>query len=207
MKVDDLIKIMQVPLASDAYKKHGGKSFLTSIDATYTRERLTEIFGPYGIGWGVDWSPDNAKDWMTQTTKGKDRYHFALMQADFWFMLDGERVSFPVTGYSDNDNLGDAMEGARTNAVSSGAKALLFQLHVYKNAPAPSPQQRQSTPARHWSETADNRNAIIAKLTAASKTTHQLFKACGVTDWADMARFEGTGKDALAAVGITVNGS
>jgi hypothetical protein len=130
----DILKAMQALLPSAAYKRHGGKSFLTSIDATYTRERLTEIFGAYGVGWGLTWHPDNAKDWMTE---GKQGYHFALLQAEFWFVLDGERVSFPVTGYNNSDNLGDAMEGARTNAVSSGAKALLFQLHVYKDKPAP----------------------------------------------------------------------
>jgi hypothetical protein len=130
--IDKVLELMMTPLAGGAFKKHPSKSYLTTISADYSRERLTKIFGLFGLGWGLKWDPANTRDWTTVSAKGKDRYHFALIQAEFWFKLGEEIISFPVTGYSENDNLGDAMEGARTNAVGAGAKQLLFQLHIYK---------------------------------------------------------------------------
>lgn len=128
-----IIELMLRPLPDKAYKKHGGKSFLTTISPDYTRERLTKIFGLFGIGWGLNWETRNTKEWTSQTTAGKDRYNFAIQQAEFWFSFGTDIISFLVTGYSENDNLGDAMKGARTSCISDGAKQLLFQLHIYKD--------------------------------------------------------------------------
>ncbi len=141
---EGVIRLMITALENTAYKTHPTKSYLTTISSDYTRERLTKVFGPFGMGWGLTWDAKNTKQYMTKTDKDKDRYHFALLQADFWYKMGADIVSFPVTGYSVNDNLGDAMEGARTNAVSAGAKQLLFQIHVYKNAPYKSPMQDSS---------------------------------------------------------------
>ncbi len=128
-----VLELMMHPLPNAAFKQHPTKSYLTTISPDYSRERLTKIFGLFGVGWGLNWSPDNTEHWTTTTKANKPRYHYAIHQADFWFKMGDEIVSFPVTGYSDNDNLGDAMSGARTNAIGAGAKQLLFQIDVYKN--------------------------------------------------------------------------
>lgn len=130
--VDKVLELMMTPLPQAAFKQHPTKTYLTTISPDYSRERLTKIFGLYGIGWGLTWDPAHTERWTTTTSTNKPRYHFALLQAEFWFKLGDETISFPVTGYSDNDNLGDAMSGAKTNAVGQGAKQLLFQLHIYK---------------------------------------------------------------------------
>lgn len=144
---DKILELMQYALPGGAYKTHPTRSYLTTIDPAYTRERLTRVFGLYGYGWGLDWEPVNTLNFETQTKKGDTRYHFAITKAIFWFKFGEDRVAFPVTGHSDNDNLGDAMKGARTVCVSDAAKQLMFQLHIYKNeeyhAP-PSPETSQN---------------------------------------------------------------
>ena len=136
--VNDITEQMIAPLDPSGFKRHPTKSYLTTISPAHTRERLTQVFGVYGYGWGLDWKPENTNMYETETSTGKARFNFSLMQADFWYMLineSGDRIQFkfPVTGFSDNDNPGDAMAGARTSAIGAGAKELLFQLHIYKN--------------------------------------------------------------------------
>lgn len=132
-----ILHLLISPLASNAYKVHQSKSYLTQIDAAHTRERLTKIFGLNGIGWGIDWQPEQTKTFETKTSTGKARYHFVIEKAEFWYIvvIDGanQKITIPVTGYSDNDNPGDAMSGATTSLISTGAKALLFQIDIYKS--------------------------------------------------------------------------
>jgi hypothetical protein len=140
----EVIELMLKPLPKNAIKPHQTKSYLSQISPAYTRERLTKVFGLHGVGWGLDWDPMLADRFETSTNAGKVRYHFALLKADFWFKMivdssEIETIHIPVTGHSDNDNLGDAMAGARTSAISAGAKELLFQLHIYKNEEPPKP--------------------------------------------------------------------
>lgn len=146
----EIVGLMLTPLPDGAIKQHQAKSYLSQISPAYTRERLTEVFGLHGIGWGLDWDPLITDRFETQTSNGKPRYHFALMKATFWFKMIGNdeetTVTIPVTGHSDNDNIGDAMAGARTSAISAGAKELLFQLHVYKNLSAPPPPPPSAPP-------------------------------------------------------------
>lgn len=137
----EIINLMTTPLGAGAFKRHPTKSYLTTISPAYMRERLTKVFGLFGLGWGLDWNPANTVASEFKTSSGKPRFGFAITQAAFWYKMvdNGEEliVSFPVTGYSDNDNIGDAMAGARTSCLSAGSKELLFQLHIYKNVNPP----------------------------------------------------------------------
>lgn len=140
---------MANPLTGSAFKTHATKSFLTEINPGHTRQRITECFGPAGIGWGLDFQPENIKTWETQTSGGKTRYNVAILYAEFWYMLDDsdnkQRFKISVTGGSDNDNLGDALSGARTSAIGQGVKELLFQIHIYKNE-KPQTQPKKQPP-------------------------------------------------------------
>ena len=141
----EIVDFMRSSLPDGAYKKHPTKGYLTTISPAYMRERLTKIFGLFGWGWGLEWNPADTAAREFSTAKGKPRFGFAITQASFWYKLvdddnNATVVSFQVTGYSDNDNVGDAMAGARTSCISAGAKELLFQLHIYKNT-APPPKR------------------------------------------------------------------
>lgn len=59
------------------------------------------------------------------------------------------------------------------------------------------PQPKEEPP--HWSKNAKNRKALEGKLSECGIPIEDLFKACGVKDWSDMVRYEGTGQDALNA--------
>ena len=157
MNAEEILQKLQTPLANAAYKKHPSKSYLTTISAAHTRERLTETFGLYGVGWGLRWQVADCEHWTGQTANGKDRYYFFLKQAIFWFRLDPDNVvEFSVTGYSDNDNLGDAAEGAQTNAINLAAKRLLFQQHIYKDEAAPAARPAGPTKVEFLAECKTN---------------------------------------------------
>lgn len=140
----EITQLMLSPLPQQAFKRHQTKSYLTEISPPFTRERLTKVFGLHGVGWGLKWDPTFTDRYQTETKRGAIRYHFVILQAAFWFKMisdDGDQeiiIEIPVTGGSENDNLTDAMSGARTSAIGQGAKELLFQLHIYKNQPAQS---------------------------------------------------------------------
>ncbi len=159
--LSDISNKMVEPLPVTAFKKHPAKSYLTTISPAHMRERLTRVFGIFGTGWGLDWIPANTERFETTTGRGAARYNFAITQATFWYTLvddsgEWQRMSFPVTGFSDNDNIGDAMAGARTSAISAAAKELLFQLHIYKNKPPRRKQEaKKSEPIEPSPELAD----------------------------------------------------
>jgi len=182
--VDEIPEQMSVPLDPSGFKRHPTKSYLTTISPAHTRERLTKVFGTFGYGWGLDWDPDRTNMYETETSTGKTRFNFSLMQAEFWYTLvndSDDRViyRFPVTGFSDNDNPGDAMAGARTSAISAGAKELLFQLHIYKNEKAPPKKQAQSDrefdnlPSQGKKTAVSDNNAWYRALPAGAKDAYK----------------------------------
>jgi len=110
--------------------KKGGFSG-TSLDPYFVIARLTERFGPCGIGWGVRlnraWEvmlPDNAE--------GKPRSQ-QYVHCTLWYVLDGTRGEFdcvggtPIQGFGDEDTLKKGV----TDAVTKGASWLGIGGDIY----------------------------------------------------------------------------
>jgi hypothetical protein len=135
---------MQQVLPPQAYTKvSGAGADLTDISPAYLNEKVTEIFGPCGIGWFYQIERDHQRISLVERaySGGGGTYETWEASVDmlqlFYRFYDGEgnlNVSEAIisNGYSDNKNRGYALRGAITNAIGAGFAKLLWQLPVYK---------------------------------------------------------------------------
>lgn len=111
-----------------AYGSDSSRGFkLATLDAYYVIERLNNVFGLCGIGWGLD-----IKEWIL----GKKEL---VVLAELWFIIDGEKHIISceggkhiVTTKTGHTCVADAYKSARTNAICKGASFLGIGLDVYK---------------------------------------------------------------------------
>lgn len=122
-------KMLEQALPHQAVKPHPTKSNLSTIKAIFVTERLNEVFGMGG--WRTEhevvmWEP------FTQKTKNGERPMFRAT-VEVRMYVDGFEGYFSSYGGSDNDDLGDALKGAVSDAITKIA-AVHFHvgLQVYK---------------------------------------------------------------------------
>jgi hypothetical protein len=133
------IPVMEIPakLAEPfndpkAYKGVPGGADLTDICTGHMIERITQVFGPKGIGWNFLWSAED----MEILNPLERRVLARLKQAVFsYVLLDESGAPHPFeiqTSGANANELVYAEEGARTSALGAAVKGLCFQLPVYK---------------------------------------------------------------------------
>lgn len=114
-----------------AYKGVPGGADLTDINTGHMIERVTEVFGPKGLGWNLTWDPD-----MMSMPEGEKRATAHLRYAIFRYILwdeAGNAFQYDIpTGGVNTNSVEYAEEGARTSALGAALKGLCFQLPVYK---------------------------------------------------------------------------
>lgn len=113
---------------SEYTKKVNQRGGYTAIDATYQQMKATELFGSYGLGWGLrEISYDFT---LFEATK------MVLCHAVFFYKLNGTEASFPIS------NAISAMLGAakpdedfckklETNTISKALSRLGFSADVF----------------------------------------------------------------------------
>ena len=121
---------------ADAYKAvaggTGGAANLTDINTGFMLERTTEVFGLRGLGWKLEYAPDD----LVILNPLEKRVTAHLKYAKFTYCLLDEKgepffSNVIVSGASTND-LAYAEEGARTAAIGAALKSLMFQKDIYK---------------------------------------------------------------------------
>lgn len=151
LTMQQVLAKLQEELPKQAYSAIPGGGDLTSINPHYTLEVLTQIFGPFGCGFGLDWQPENLFTTKEERQKKSGsgtyiRWVAGLDHATFWFELDdGENtftVSYPISSGSENEDRSYAIRGARTNALQDGATKLLYQLDLFKKQKKTNPQSQ-----------------------------------------------------------------
>lgn len=119
-----------------AYKAiHGGTAGaarLTDIETAWMIERANEVFGPYGLGWVLDWDADD----VVILSEDSKRQTVAVKRAEFRYVLIDEfgverKCVAPCCGGSQNE-LPFALKGMLTNCIGNALSKLRFQEHVYK---------------------------------------------------------------------------
>lgn len=126
---------LMVPFADpQAYKEirggAAGAAGLTDIETAWMLERANEVFGPFGLGWVLDWQVDDV------VSLGEGRITVYVKRAEFRFtLLDGEGhervVVCPTTGGSTNEPA-YALKGMETSCIGNALSKLRFQEDVYK---------------------------------------------------------------------------
>lgn len=128
----ELFQRLEEPLPNEAFKPVPGGAGLTDINTGYAIERVSEIFGPRGLGWGLDYAKE---DLVLEATTGRTTAH--LKHAVFYYVLvdtEGEFNRFEIPTSALNTNTAQyAEEGARTSAIGTALKQLGFQNAIYKN--------------------------------------------------------------------------
>ena len=131
--VSQIVEKLAEPFDPQAYKGVPGGADLTDINTGYMIERATQVFGLRGLGWKLEYSPENMV--FIGLGEGK-RVTAHLKYAVFSYALvneQGEVCWYPIiTGAANTNDFAYAEEGARTAAIGAALKSLCFQLPVYK---------------------------------------------------------------------------
>ena len=131
--VSQIVEKLAEPFEPQAYKGVPGGADLTDINTGYMIERATQVFGLRGLGWKLEYSPENMV--FIGLGEGK-RITAHLKYAVFSYALVNEQEEvcwYPIiTGAANTNDFPYAEEGARTAAIGAALKSLCFQLPVYK---------------------------------------------------------------------------
>lgn len=108
---------------------------LTSISATYQLRRATELFGPYGEGWGIDNLTWEVVDGLPVVRKGEVITNKTVILGGlFWYVRDGERHQFPVVADRPFKPGEFVMKSLLTELQSKGLSKLGFSADVYSKS-------------------------------------------------------------------------
>lgn len=128
------------PKYTKAFSKGGGFKG-TSINPTYNNKKATELFGPCGIGWGLDIIKESFQEGAPILINGneicKEITH--ILQISFWYKLNGEtgRIpSFGQTSYVGSNKNGiytdeEAPKKSQTDAITKALSMLGFSSDVF----------------------------------------------------------------------------
>lgn len=108
---------------------------LTSISATFQLRRATEIFGPYGSGWGIDDLTWEVIDGLPVMRKGEVvTSKTVILGGIFWYVRDGERRQFPIIADRPFKPGEFVMKSLLTELQSKGLSKLGFSADVYSKS-------------------------------------------------------------------------
>jgi hypothetical protein len=125
----------------DSTKNFKGKGGFqgTAICEQSQRKKATEIFGPFGIGWGVTDETFNTQ-YFDQGEGGKPAKLFYT--ATLFYTLDGKKGSFPIsadidvfsynTKYKSWSMGNDVSKKVRTDAMTKGLSELGFNSDIFE---------------------------------------------------------------------------
>jgi len=121
--MNETFKQLAKPFPKEAYKdvSMGGYT-MTTIDAYHIIERLTDVFGLMGSGWGVIVS-----EW-------RETGDSVACVGRLWYLTDGERCEVVAVGEGRimRGNVAEAMKKAQTNLISKAASYIGVGLSVYQ---------------------------------------------------------------------------
>ena len=131
--VSQIVERLAEPFEPRAYSGVPGGADLTDINTGYMIERATQVFSLRGLGWKLEYSPENMQ--FIGLGEGK-RMTAHLKYAIFSYALINEQEEICwyaiITGGASTNDYAYAEEGARTSAIGAALKSLCFQLPVYK---------------------------------------------------------------------------
>ena len=114
-------------------------ALVTPMRASGEVEKLTELFGPCGLGWFL---ATGTMEMTGQHRVSKQNREYYVHIADFpqalfyYFYLDGEEGHrsdpIPAAGSGENENRAWAIRSALTSCLGTAAKWLCWQLPLYK---------------------------------------------------------------------------
>jgi hypothetical protein len=117
---------------SPSYTRHvNQRGGFTAIDPTYQAQKATEVFGMYGVGWGLR---NVLIDYGLHESTG-----MVVMKGEFFYRYDSQEGSFPVhnaiktcSGFGDKSRADeDFAKKLETNILSKALSRLGFSADVF----------------------------------------------------------------------------
>lgn len=114
--------------------------FRTTVKPAFRKEKATEVFGPYGLGWGVIVGSENYERIYIDDGECILQY-----TANMFYIYEGQRGEFPIASaikerqiykrgtpdqYLNFDH--EAIKKVRTDALTKGLSELGFNADIYK---------------------------------------------------------------------------
>lgn len=135
----DIVKTTD-PEFTKGFSKGGGFKG-TSINPTYNTKKATNLFGPFGIGWGVDVVGQSFQDGHLILIEGTPicREIIHIVQINFWYKWKGEKGNIPAFGqtsfvgqnknglYTDEE----APKKSLTDAITKAMSMLGFSADIF----------------------------------------------------------------------------
>jgi hypothetical protein len=150
---------------------YGSRKF-NSIDAHSQIKRATEVFGVYGLTWGVE----NESFSILGNTKP-----MILYQATLWYTYEGAVGRFPIASslkildkYGEVDD--EAVKKVATDALTKGLSKLGFNSDVFENKFADNRYVEQLSAELTKKELEEKEEELKAKMAEVVKTANDLAK-------------------------------
>lgn len=190
---------LEAPLPKEAVKPHPSKTYLSTIKPIFVTERLNQVFGLGG------WTT-HCKVVETSTKPGmrnNQPIDIHVATVDVTLSIPAYGLEYQTYGGSDNEDLGDALKGAVSDATTKiAAVHLHVGLSVYKgegNAPAnhppvssnASPRSVEVTPPIQSAEPSKNdlndvfENAVVPHDEPATQHRERCPKCPGMMDYSE----------------------
>lgn len=140
-RTDNLALWQRVEKTDPSYTKpfsRGGGFRGTATNATYLARKATEVFGPMGLGWGLEILDESLMDGAPLDEHGHhERIH--KVRVKLWYVLDGQRgevVQFGQTTFVGRNRNGwftdeEAPKKSLTDAMSKCLSLLGFSADIH----------------------------------------------------------------------------
>ena len=116
----------------------------TAVDSTYLARKATALFGPMGIGWGVNVVNEEYREAQIIDPETGQRQVNHVLQVEFWYIKDGERGTIyhfgqtPFVYYNNKKKVvfsdEEAPKKSMTDATSKCLSMLGFSADIYMGA-------------------------------------------------------------------------
>jgi hypothetical protein len=119
---------LQEPLPAWAVKPHPTKTNMTAIHPMAVIDRLNEVFGVGG--WIFETEYLQCNPWTQQTKKGPRAMYMSAVKGTL--KVTTYNIHIEQYGGSSNDDMGDALKGGATDALTKCASYLGVGASIYK---------------------------------------------------------------------------
>jgi len=126
------------PQYTKAFSRAGGFRG-TGINAAYMAKRATEVYGPIGLGWGVDVVKESYLDGAIIDSESGQRTIIHTLQIELWYIDNGQRgavTHFGQTPFVYKDSKGiktdeEAPKKSLTDATNKALSMLGFSADIW----------------------------------------------------------------------------
>ncbi len=152
---ENLAAMLREPLPPEAIKPHPTKRHLSSINAIYVTERLNQVFGIGGWKLKAECLGEENREY---TTKQGEQKVSRMLTVKATFTVQEYDIELEQFGGNDNEDKGDALKGAMTDALTKIGSYLEIGKDVWKNTQKDDQKEDGNSPTRAAKQAREGKN-------------------------------------------------